>query len=105
MNRPLLAKLKMGSIMVGTVSIALAWGLLPAIAQQPAADGGKAAPPAGTKGGGGRAGGGRGARVPDAPTGPAPRMPDGKVDFSGNWQPNAINENVDLARVIGEPPM
>jgi hypothetical protein len=41
-------------------------------------------------------------------------MPDGKVDFSGNWAPNAIRENVDLASVLcgagkevpcGDPPM
>ncbi len=23
-------------------------------------------------------------------------MPDGKVDFSGNWTPNAIQQNVDM---------
>jgi hypothetical protein len=32
-------------------------------------------------------------------------MADGKVDFSGNWTPNAIRQNVDLASVIGEPEM
>jgi hypothetical protein len=40
-------------------------------------------------------------------------MADGKVDFSGNWAPNAIRENVDLASVLcgtqaapcGNPPM
>src|SRR5437762_2027759 len=30
------------------------------------------------------------------PAGPAPRTPDGKPDLSGNWQPNAIRQNVDL---------
>ena len=35
------------------------------------------------KGGGGRGGGGRG---DTAPTGPTPRMADGKADFSGFWQ-------------------
>src|SRR5262249_28552978 len=42
---------------------------------------------------------------PDVPTGPAPRMPDGKMDFSGNWAPNAIRQNINLASVGGEPPM
>ncbi len=28
--------------------------------------------------------------------GPAPRLPDGKPDLSGPWQPNAIRENVNL---------
>jgi hypothetical protein len=32
-------------------------------------------------------------------------MADGKVDFSGNWQPNAIQQNINLASVGGEPPM
>jgi hypothetical protein len=30
------------------------------------------------------------------PAGPAPRTPEGKPDLSGNWQPNAIRQNVDL---------
>src|SRR5438105_6440562 len=30
------------------------------------------------------------------PAGPTPRTPDGKPDLSGNWQPNAIRQNVDL---------
>jgi len=41
------------------------------------------------------------------PEGPTPRTADGKPDLSGNWQPNAINQNVDLARsgvVIPELP-
>ena len=33
------------------------------------------------------------------PEGPTPRTADGKPDLSGNWQPNAIRENVDL---VGE---
>src|SRR6185312_10155401 len=37
------------------------------------------------------------------PTGPTPRTTDGRPDLSGNWQPNAINENVDLAGVIDVP--
>jgi hypothetical protein len=37
------------------------------------------------------------------PTGPTPRTADGHPDLSGNWQPNAINENVDLAGVIDVP--
>jgi hypothetical protein len=43
--------------------------------------------------------------VPAAPTGPTPRTADGKVDFSGNWAPNAIRQNINLASVGGEPPM
>ncbi|MGA2712869.1 MAG: hypothetical protein ABSG41_07160 [Bryobacteraceae bacterium] len=42
---------------------------------------------------------------PAAPTGPAPRTADGKVDLSGNWAPNAIRQNINLASVGGEPPM
>lgn len=34
------------------------------------------------------------------PEGPTPRTADGKPDLSGNWQPNAIRENVDLAAVL-----
>jgi hypothetical protein len=30
------------------------------------------------------------------PDGPTPRTSDGKPDLSGNWQPNAIRQNVDL---------
>lgn len=37
------------------------------------------------------------------PTGPTPRTPDGKPDLTGNWQPNAINENVDLAGQVDVP--
>jgi len=80
---------------------------LPARSQQapaapsatPAATGAPAAP--GARGGG--RGAGRGGYQP--PTGPTPRMADGKVDFSGNWAPNAIQQNINLASVGGEPPM
>src|SRR6516165_11161413 len=30
------------------------------------------------------------------PKGPTPRAADGHPDLSGNWQPNAIRENVDM---------
>jgi hypothetical protein len=43
--------------------------------------------------------------VAEVPEAPAPRMPDGKVDFSGNWAPNAIRQNINLASVGGEPEM
>jgi hypothetical protein len=103
----------MNKIQVGTITATVAasalWALFPLIAQQPAAT----TPAAdAVKGGAFGRGGGKGA--PDtAPKGPTPRMADGKVDFSGNWAPNAINENVDLARVLcgtqaapcGNPPM
>src|SRR5215471_2372896 len=36
------------------------------------------------------------------PEGPTPRTADGKPDLSGNWQPNAIRENVDLADVLAK---
>jgi len=34
------------------------------------------------------------------PEGPTPRTADGKPDLSGNWQPNAIRENVDLVGTL-----
>lgn len=37
--------------------------------------------------------------APKVPTGPAPRTADGKVDLSGNWAPNAIRMNINLADV------
>src|SRR5258708_4293035 len=46
-----------------------------------------------------------GAQAPKVPTGPAPRTADGKVDLSGNWAPNAIRQNINLASVGGEPEM
>ena len=39
------------------------------------------------------------------PSGETPRMPDGKPDLSGNWQPNAIRENVDMVGTGVEVPM
>jgi len=98
-------KIKISSIMATLAASAL-WALLPVIAQQPAAQpNGRGPAPEGGKGGFGKGGGkGRGGAKDTAPTGPAPRMADGKVDFTGNWTPNAINQNVDLARAIGEQP-
>ena len=34
------------------------------------------------------------------PEGPTPRTADGKPDLSGNWTPNAIRLNVNLAGVL-----
>ncbi len=98
-------KIKISSIMATLAASAL-WALLPVIAQQPAAQSdGKAPAPEGGRGGFGKGGGrGRGGAKDTAPKGPAPRMADGKVDFTGNWTPNAINQNVDLARATGEQP-
>src|SRR5262249_19119183 len=39
---------------------------------------------------------GRGGTPDWPPAGPTPRTPDGHPDLSGNWQPNAIRENVDM---------
>ncbi len=90
-------KFNKSSVLIVTLAAGLGWGLFPAIAQQ-----GAQQQPSETKApdGGGRGfgkGGGKGRGAPDtAPKGPAPRMPDGKVDFSGNWTPNAIQQNVDM---------
>jgi len=49
---------------------------------------------------------GRGAAPSDwPPAGPTPRTPDGKPDLSGNWQPNAIRQNVDLIASGVEVPL
>jgi hypothetical protein len=39
------------------------------------------------------------------PSGPAPRLADGKADLSGDWAPNAIRENVDLLATGVEIPL
>ena len=47
----------------------------------------------------GRGGANQPAAKPDwPPTGPTPRAADGHPDLSGNWQPNAIRQNVDLVK-------
>ncbi len=38
------------------------------------------------------------------PEGPAPRTADGKPDLSGNWEPNAIRQNVDMVATGVEVP-
>src|SRR5438105_4858595 len=48
---------------------------------------------------------GRGRGRAQVSTAPTPRTPDGKPDLSGNWQPNAIGQNVDLVRSGVEVPM
>jgi hypothetical protein len=76
---------------IGILSIGLACFPSRALAQQA-----PAAAPAGT---------GQGpfaprvAEGPKVPDGPAPRTADGKVDLSGNWAPNAIRMNINLADV------
>ena len=82
------------------ILLALAPGMgVVVFGQSPAPSQAPATPPASPQG----RGGGRSGYQP--PTGPAPRMADGKVDFSGNWAPNAIRQNINLASVGGEPPM
>ena len=39
------------------------------------------------------------------PAGPTPRTADGKPDLTGNWQPNAIRQNVDMIGAGVEVPM
>lgn len=52
----------------------------------------------------GRAGG-PAAKSDWPPAGPTPRTADGHPDLSGNWQPNAIRQNVDLIKSGVEVPM
>jgi len=69
------------------------------LAQTPAAP----APGAGQKG---AAKGGKAAAKSDwPPEGSAPRTVDGKPDFTGNWTPNAIRQNVDMVGAGVEVPM
>src|SRR5260221_13127669 len=49
--------------------------------------------------------GGRGGDPNWPPAGPTPRMADGHPDLTGNWQPNAIRENVDLIGTGVDVPM
>jgi hypothetical protein len=97
-------KFKLLTILAPTLMVSLLSlsGLVPVGAQQPAAPAAGAPSPSAVPPPGGR-GGGRARYQP--PTGPAPRMADGKIDFSGNWAPNAIQQNINLASVGGEPPM
>src|SRR5436309_15297355 len=51
---------------------------------------------------------GRGSRGGDPnwpPAGPTPRTVDGHPDLTGNWQPNAIGQNVDMIRAGVDVPM
>jgi hypothetical protein len=58
------------------------------------------------EGGRGRgAGPGRGGDPNWPPAGLTPRTADGKPDLSGNWQPNAIRQNVDMIGAGVEVPM
>jgi len=82
------------------VSLAVFVGSI--VGQQPApAPGAPDAPKGGGKGGFGGGKGGRGGKADTAPTTPAPRMADGKMDFSGNWNAGGINLNVNLAGAMG----
>jgi hypothetical protein len=65
------------------------------VAQEPGQGGGR---------GRGRAGGPP-AQSDWPPQGSTPRTADGHPDLSGNWQPNAIRENVDMIRAGVEVPM
>src|SRR5689334_17486979 len=49
--------------------------------------------------------GGRGGTTDWPPAGPTPRAADGHPDLSGNWQPNAIRQNVDMVGSGVEVPM
>src|ERR671930_294030 len=49
--------------------------------------------------------GGRGGTPDWPPAGPTPRTADGHPDLSGNWQPNAIRQNVDMVGSGVEVPM
>src|SRR5215470_13913751 len=49
--------------------------------------------------------GGRGGTPDWPPAGPAPRTADGHPDLSGNWQPNAIRQNVDMVGSGVDVPM
>src|SRR5438477_12762751 len=49
--------------------------------------------------------GGRGGDPNWPPPGPTPRTADGHPDLTGNWQPNAIGQNVDMIRAGVEVPM
>ena len=49
--------------------------------------------------------GGRGGTSAWPPAGPVPRTADGHVDLSGNWQPNAIRQNVDMVGSGVDVPM
>lgn len=80
-------RIRWNSIMAVAVFIAiLSFDLSLAARQAQQGQGGGAAP-AGQAGGGrgGRGGGGRGAAANLPPAGPAPRLPNGKPDFSGHW--------------------
>src|SRR5207244_10300705 len=49
--------------------------------------------------------GGRGGDPNWPPPGPTPRTADGHPDLTGNWQPNAIGQNVDMIRAGVDVPM
>src|SRR6266571_2355361 len=49
--------------------------------------------------------GGRGGASDWPPAGPTPQAADGHPDLSGNWQPNAIRQNVDMAGSGVDVPM
>jgi len=49
--------------------------------------------------------GGRGGTPDWPPAGPTPRTADGHPDLSGNWQPNAIRQNVDMVGSGVDVPM
>ena len=86
-------KLKTVAAAVVAATAAILLSSSATIAQAPAGQG--------RGGGGGRGRGG----APEAPTGPVPRTADGHPDLTGNWQPNAIGQNVDMIRAGVDVPM
>lgn len=85
------------SMLIATV-VTLVAGAPPTLKGQAAPA--TAAPPAASA----ALGAGASAKPAWPPAGPMPRTPDGKPDLSGNWEPNAIRQNVDMVATGVEVP-